>query len=36
MAAAAAYLYHLIQNHPFIDGNKRTGPPDNSQSGRNP
>ena len=22
---AAAYLYHLIQNHPFIDGNKRTG-----------
>ncbi|MCC5830928.1 MAG: type II toxin-antitoxin system death-on-curing family toxin [Phycisphaeraceae bacterium] len=22
---AAAYLFHLIQNHPFIDGNKRTG-----------
>lgn len=22
---AAAYLYHIIQNHPFIDGNKRTG-----------
>ncbi|MBU6173710.1 MAG: type II toxin-antitoxin system death-on-curing family toxin [Planctomycetes bacterium] len=22
---AAAYLYHLVQNHPFIDGNKRTG-----------
>ncbi|MFO7876399.1 MAG: type II toxin-antitoxin system death-on-curing family toxin [Desulfovermiculus sp.] len=21
----AAYLYHLVQNHPFIDGNKRTG-----------
>lgn len=21
---AAAYLYHLSQNHPFIDGNKRT------------
>ena len=21
---AAAYLYHLAQNHPFIDGNKRT------------
>lgn len=20
----AAYLYHLIQNHPFVDGNKRT------------
>lgn len=20
----AAYLFHLIQNHPFIDGNKRT------------
>jgi len=24
-AMAAAYLYHLVQNHPFIDGNKRTG-----------
>jgi death-on-curing protein len=22
---AAAYLYHIIQNHPFLDGNKRTG-----------
>lgn len=22
---AAAYLYHLVQNHPFFDGNKRTG-----------
>lgn len=22
---AAAYLYHITQNHPFIDGNKRTG-----------
>ena len=22
---AAAYAYHLCQNHPFIDGNKRTG-----------
>lgn len=21
----AAYLYHVIQNHPFVDGNKRTG-----------
>lgn len=21
---AAAYLFHLCQNHPFIDGNKRT------------
>jgi death-on-curing protein len=21
---AAAYLYHIIQNHPFLDGNKRT------------
>jgi len=20
----AAYLFHLIQNHPFVDGNKRT------------
>jgi len=20
---AAAYLYHLMQNHPFVDGNKR-------------
>jgi death on curing protein len=22
---AAAYLYHIVQNHPFFDGNKRTG-----------
>lgn len=22
---AATYLYHIVQNHPFIDGNKRTG-----------
>jgi death-on-curing protein len=22
---AAAYLYHITQNHPFLDGNKRTG-----------
>lgn len=21
----AAYLYHIVQNHPFVDGNKRTG-----------
>jgi len=21
----AAYLFHLVQNHPFIDGNKRVG-----------
>lgn len=24
-AAAAAYLFHIVQNHPFIDGNKRAG-----------
>jgi len=24
-AIAAAYLFHLCQNHPFIDGNKRAG-----------
>lgn len=24
-AQAAAYLYHLVKNHPFIDGNKRIG-----------
>jgi death on curing protein len=23
-AQAAAYLYHIAMNHPFIDGNKRT------------
>ncbi len=22
---AAAYFFHIIKNHPFIDGNKRTG-----------
>ncbi len=22
---AAAYLYHLVMNHPFVDGNKRLG-----------
>ena len=22
---AASYLFHIIQNHPFVDGNKRTG-----------
>jgi death-on-curing protein len=22
---AAAYLFHVVQNHPLIDGNKRTG-----------
>lgn len=22
---AAAYLYHIVQNHPFVDGNKRVG-----------
>jgi death-on-curing protein len=24
-AMAAAYLYHIVCNHPFVDGNKRTG-----------
>ena len=24
-AKAAAYLFHIVRNHPFIDGNKRTG-----------
>jgi len=24
-AIAAAYLFHLCQNHPFVDGNKRVG-----------
>ena len=23
---AAAYLFHLVQNHPFVDGNTRTAP----------
>jgi len=22
---ATAYLYHVVQNHPFVDGNKRVG-----------
>lgn len=22
---AAAYMFHLIKNHPFVDGNKRIG-----------
>lgn len=22
---AAAYLFHIVANHPFVDGNKRTG-----------
>lgn len=22
---AAAYLFHLVRNHPFVDGNKRAG-----------
>jgi death-on-curing protein len=22
---AAAYFYHLVMNHPFVDGNKRVG-----------
>lgn len=22
---AAAYMFHIVQNHPFIDGNKRVG-----------
>ncbi len=22
---AAAYLFHIVNNHPFVDGNKRTG-----------
>lgn len=24
-AQAGAYLYHIVKNHPFIDGNKRAG-----------
>jgi len=24
-AMAGAYLFHLVQNHPFVDGNKRVG-----------
>ena len=22
---SAAYLFHIVSNHPFVDGNKRTG-----------
>ncbi|MCC5900098.1 MAG: type II toxin-antitoxin system death-on-curing family toxin [Phormidium sp. BM_Day4_Bin.17] len=25
VAQAAAYLFHICMNHPFLDGNKRTG-----------
>ena len=25
LAMAAAYLFHIVSNHPFVDGNKRTG-----------
>jgi death-on-curing protein len=24
-AMAAAYLFHIVSSHPFVDGNKRTG-----------
>ena len=24
-AMAAAYVYHIVASHPFVDGNKRTG-----------
>jgi len=24
-AMAAAYLFHVVKNHPFVDGNKRVG-----------
>ncbi|MCC6811842.1 MAG: type II toxin-antitoxin system death-on-curing family toxin [Deltaproteobacteria bacterium] len=24
-AMAAAYLFHIVENHPFVDGNKRVG-----------
>ncbi len=24
-SVAAAYLFHIVMNHPFVDGNKRTG-----------
>ena len=24
-AMAAAYLFHIVSNHPFVDGDKRTG-----------
>jgi death-on-curing protein len=25
ISQASAYLFHLVKNHPFVDGNKRTG-----------
>ncbi len=25
LAIASAYLFHVVQNHPFMDGNKRAG-----------
>jgi death on curing protein len=25
IAMAAAYLFHIVSNHPFVDGNKRAG-----------
>ncbi len=25
LAMAGAYLFHIVSNHPFVDGNKRTG-----------
>ena len=25
IAMAAAYLFHIVANHPFVDGNKRAG-----------
>jgi death-on-curing protein len=25
VAMAAAYLFHIVSNHPLVDGNKRTG-----------
>jgi len=25
LSMAAAYLFHIVMNHPFIDGNKRVG-----------
>jgi death-on-curing protein len=30
-AMAAAYLFHITQNHPFVDGNKRAGAPSQGQ-----
>jgi death on curing protein len=25
MEMAGAYLFHIVKNHPFVDGNKRVG-----------